>query len=113
MLDCIFCKIVNKEIPTDIVFENENALVFDDIHPQAKVHMQVIPKKHLVSVAKTKDEDKDILADCLLACKKAAEIKNIAESGYKIITNNGENGGQFVKHIHFHVLGGEKLKMKV
>ena len=90
MSDCIFCKIANKEIPTQAVYEDDMVIAFNDLEPQAPVHVLVIPKKHIASLLATK--------------------LNIAETGFRIVANTGEEGGQTVQHLHFHLLGGRSMQ---
>ena len=107
MSDCIFCKIANKEINSEYVYENDNVIAFKDIEPIAPVHDLVIPKIHCNSL--NEFDDKDMLYSIFNAVKEVAKIEGISEEGYRVINNVGENGGQAVKHIHFHVIGGRKL----
>ena len=113
MDDCIFCKIVRGEIPSTRVAENERAIAFDDISPKAPIHVLVAPMQHIAALHDANRDDRDLLADCLLLCNEVARVKGIAESGYRIIVNDGPNGGQEVAHLHFHVLGGRKLRFEV
>ncbi|PYI51768.1 histidine triad nucleotide-binding protein [Paenibacillus flagellatus] len=108
-MDCIFCKIVNGDIPSQKVFENDRVLAFRDIQPAAPTHVLVIPKKHIASMNEAQDEDAELLGELLLTAKKVAAELGIAESGYRLVNNVGPNGGQVVYHIHVHILGGEKL----
>lgn len=104
MSDCIFCKIVNKEIPKEFILEDQNILAFDDINPKAPVHIMLIPKKHIVSVKNLGDENSGV-AECLvLGAKKIAELKKL--DGYKLVFNVGRPGGQVIDHLHLHLLGG-------
>lgn len=105
-MDCIFCKIVNKEIPKEFVYEDDEVLAFDDIHPKAPTHILVIPREHLASIARAEDEHSGMLAKVLLTAKKIAEKKKL--SGYKLVFNVGRDGGQVIDHVHLHVLGGWK-----
>ena len=107
-MDCIFCKIVNKEIPSKIIYEDEKILMFNDINPEAPIHFLVIPKKHIESAEKITPENSEIISYIFI---KIAEItkKLGLENGFRIVNNCGDDGGQTVKHIHFHVLGGRKL----
>lgn len=107
MSECIFCKIINGEIPSKKVYEDENVFAFSDIHPQAKYHILFVPKKHISGV--TELNDKDTLNNIYSAIKKTAKELGIDNSGYRICTNNGSDAGQTVSHLHFHVLGGERL----
>ena len=107
--NCIFCKIIAKEIPAQIVYENEHVLAFDDLNPQAPCHVLVIPKKHITSGNDMTPEDRECLGAMLLAGSKVAQIKGIADDGYRFVMNTGQDGGQSVYHIHLHVLGGRAL----
>lgn len=104
---CLFCKIVNKEIPANVILEDEDFLAFHDINPKAPVHILVIPKVHVDSFSEVNAET---MAKMTPFIHKLTKELKIDESGYRVITNIGENGGQEVKHLHFHVLGGAKLK---
>jgi histidine triad (HIT) family protein len=106
-MDCIFCKIVNKEIPSSIVYEDDKVLAFNDIAPQAPVHILVVPRIHVKTVAEL--EDMDVVRDLYLVMKKLAEEKGIAKTGYRIVVNHGKDAGQAVPHLHFHLLGGRPL----
>ena len=103
---CIFCKIVNKEIPSNIVLEDNNFLAFHDINPTRKVHVLVIPKSHYDSFEETPS---DIMSDLSSFIKKVTKELKIVKSGYRMITNIGNDGGQEVPHLHFHLIGGEKV----
>lgn len=105
----IFTKIINREIPSDIVFENDKVIAFKDINPQAPVHILVVPKKEIATINDIKEEDKELIGEIYLAIGKIAAQLGIAEEGYRVIANCNEYGGQEVFHIHFHLLGGEKL----
>lgn len=112
-MDCIFCKIINKEIPSKIVYEDNDVLAFEDIAPQAPVHIVVIPKKHIAKITEIEKEDETLIGKIYSVINKIAREKQIAEEGFRVIINCGENGGQEVKHIHFHLLGGKKLSGKI
>ncbi len=101
--DCIFCKIVKKEIPSNLVYENENCIAFNDIKPASPTHILVIPKKHYKNLWEV--EDKDVLGDLLLTAKEVAKKAGL-QDGFRTVINTGDNGGQTVYHIHVHVLGG-------
>lgn len=105
--NCIFCKIVNNEIPSNKVAENDNFLAFHDINPKAPVHVLVIPKEHTQSFHTANDE---ILKGLSAFTKEVAEKLGVDKSGYRVITNIGEDGGQEVPHLHLHLLGGGKLR---
>ena len=108
MSDCIFCKIANKEIKSDIVYEDDRVVAFNDINPHAPVHVLVIPKKHIVGVAEARDEDAELIGHLQLVAAKLAEEKGVAE-GYRIVVNSGPLAGQSVMHLHYHLLGGRRL----
>ena len=110
MKDCLFCNIINKSVPAKIVFENDRVLAFEDIEPQAPVHVLIIPKKHITSINEIEFEDKEVCGEILLAAKKIAKDLKINDSGYRAIFNTNEDGGQTVFHIHMHLIGGRKLK---
>lgn len=108
-MDCLFCKIAQKEIPADIVFEDDSMLAFRDIHPQAPVHMLVIPKKHISTLNDLTEEDKAICGHLVWTAKNLAAEQDIDEAGYRLIMNCNHEGGQTVFHIHMHLLGGRQL----
>lgn len=103
---CIFCKIVKKELPSKIVLEDDSFLAFYDINPTRKVHVLVIPKEHYVSF---EDAPSEIMVNLSDFIKKVTKELNISKSGYRVITNIGIDGGQEVPHLHFHIIGGEKV----
>ncbi|MEZ4239700.1 MAG: histidine triad nucleotide-binding protein [Myxococcota bacterium] len=105
----IFQRIIDREIPADIVYEDDRALAFRDITPQAPVHVLVIPKKPLVRLASATDDDTALLGHLLTVARKVAEQEGIAAGGYRVVTNSGDDGGQSVDHLHLHVLGGRRL----
>lgn len=111
MADCIFCKIAGKEIPSTLVYEDETVVAFKDLEPQAPVHVLVIPKKHIESILALMDADKalvgHILADVI---PQLARELGVAEKGFRVVANTGEEGGQSVKHLHFHLLGGRSMQ---
>jgi histidine triad (HIT) family protein len=109
MDECIFCKIVNKEIPAKVVFEDDWILAFDDINPQAPIHVLLIPKEHFASLNDIPEEKKDLIAHILFKARQVALEKGIKESGYRIVLNTARDSGQDVFHIHFHVLGGRHM----
>lgn len=106
---CIFCKIAGKEIPSKIVYEDEEVLAFEDIDPQAPVHLVIIPKKHIPTILELEEEEKELIGHLHLIIKKLAREKSIAEKGFRIVSNCKEYGGQAVFHLHFHLLGGRKM----
>lgn len=109
MKDCIFCKIINKEIPSEKVYEDENILAFEDINPKAPVHILLIPKLHFASLNEIPEEKKGLIGNLLIAAKKIAVKKKIDKKGYRIVLNTGKESGQEVSHIHFHLLGGRQM----
>ncbi len=108
-MDCIFCKIANKEIPSTIVYEDEDIIAFNDVNPEAPVHILVIPKKHISSLNAAAAEDERLLGRILLTIQQIAAEQGIAEAGYRVVNNCGEMGGQTVQHMHFHLLGGREM----
>ena len=105
----VFDKILAKEIPADIVFEDDRALAFRDIQPQAPVHVLVIPKERIARVGDAGSEQAGLLGHLLWVCGEVARSEGIADAGYRVVTNHGDHGGQSVDHLHFHVLGGRAL----
>ena len=110
MEECIFCKIIKGEIPSEKVYEDDMVLSFKDIEPCAPVHVLIIPKKHIRSINDLTEEDSNIIAHIYLVAKKIAHELDLEEKGYRIVTNCGEEAGQTVPHIHFHLLGGRSFK---
>lgn len=108
-MDCIFCKIVSGEIPSTKVFENDKVLAFRDLNPVAPVHVLVIPKKHIGSVNDITDENVEYISEIFKVIPEIARQEGIVESGYRIVSNNGDDAGQTVHHLHFHILGGRKF----
>lgn len=111
-MDCIFCKIVAGNIPSTKVYEDESILAFRDINPEAPVHILVIPKCHISSANEITEENSSVIAHIFECIPKIATAEGL-EKGYRIITNIGEDGGQSVHHMHFHILGGKKLPLKL
>ena len=112
-MSTIFKKIIDKEIPSNIVYEDDDFLAFHDINPAAKVHVLVIPKKEIRNLDAATEEDLELLGKLQLTVAKVARILGINEDGYRVVTNINKNGGQEVYHIHYHILGGEPMGMKV
>ena len=112
MSDCLFCKIISGEIPGKPVFENDRVYAFRDINPQAPVHVLVVPKEHIDSANEVTAENMDSVAACFRAIPAIAAAEGLTE-GYRVINNCGEDGGQTVMHLHFHLLGGVKLGEKM
>ena len=107
--NCLFCRIVSREIPADIVHETENTLAFRDIAPQAPVHVLVIPKEHVESLATIPDDSKALLGQLMAAVRDIAHIEGLKDSGFRTVLNTGPDGGQEVMHLHAHILGGREL----
>ena len=113
MEDCLFCKIIKGEIPSTKVYEDDEILAFNDINPAAPIHILVIPKKHIASLAHMEKEDEAIVGKIYGVINKIAEEKGFKESGYRVIVNCGKDAGQEVMHLHFHILAGKKLGEKM
>lgn len=113
MENCLFCKIIAGEIPSNKVYEDEQVFAFHDINPNAPVHVLVIPKAHIPSIAAVNAENIETVSKVLLAIPKIASMLGLDEGGYRVITNCGEDAGQTVHHLHFHILGGKKLPVSL
>ena len=111
MEDCVFCKIIKGEIPSNKVYEDDDILAFKDIKPAAPIHILVIPKKHVKSLNEI--DDAQLISKIMFAVKNIAKELGFANEGYRVINNCGENGGQAVPHLHFHILAGTKLGKKI
>ncbi len=109
MAECIFCRIVEGAFPTKKIHEDDQVIAFDDINPQAQVHVLVIPKRHVVSLDDTQDSDAALLGQLMVVCAKMARERGIVESGYRVVANTGREAGQTVFHLHLHVLGGRSF----
>lgn len=109
-MDCLFCKIAGGEIPSKKIYEDDLVYAFYDIEPQSPVHFLVIPKKHISSADCINEENCNIVGHIFKVVAKIAKDLNISEDGYRVVTNVGENGGQTVKHLHYHILGGRSLQ---
>lgn len=106
-MDCLFCKIINGEIPSDKVYENDRVYAFRDIAPQAPIHVVIVPKMHIASANDITADNASVVADIYEAIPEIAKSLGLSESGYRIVNNCGKDAGQTVFHIHFHLLGGE------
>jgi histidine triad (HIT) family protein len=106
---CIFCRIVAGEVPSDIVYQDADFLAFRDISPQAPTHVLIIPKTHIVSLAKLTGEQQELAGRLIILAKNLAEKEGIAKRGYRLVINSGPEGGQAVPHIHLHLVGGRRL----
>jgi histidine triad (HIT) family protein len=108
-MDCLFCKIVEKKIPAKTVYEDENVLAFEDINPQAPVHILVIPKKHVSTSLDLNSDNSEVMGHLYLAANKIAQEKGVAERGFRIVMNCNKEAGQTVFHLHLHLLAGRAL----
>lgn len=107
---CVFCRIVRKELPARVVYEDERVLAFEDIRPRAPVHVLVIPKAHFASLNDAPQGSAALLGELLLRAREVARAKGVGETGFRIVLNTGRDSGQEVPHIHFHVIGGRPLR---
>lgn len=112
-MDCIFCKIIAGEIPSQKVYEDETVYAFKDINPMAPVHVLIVPKQHIASVNEVTSENSAVIAYIYEVASQLAKELGVAEDGYRIVTNCGKNAGQTVFHLHFHLLGGTPLKIEM
>jgi len=108
--ETIFSKIINKELPSEIVFENDNVIAIQDIAPKAPVHLLIMPKKPIRDIQSAEPGDLELIGECIAVAQQLAKEYNI-EDGYRLLTNNGPSAGQSVFHLHFHLLGGRPLGM--
>jgi len=109
MENCLFCKIISGEIPSQKVYEDENCFAFKDVSPKAPIHILLVPKIHVANIHSISDENGNIAANLFSAISKIVKEQNLAQDGYRLVTNCGENGGQTVFHLHIHILGGAKM----
>lgn len=109
MLDCIFCRIATHEVAATIVYEDDTVIAFEDIDPQAPVHVLIVPKKHIGSLIDLKESEMELFQQMLLTAKTVAMDKDIAYSGFRLVFNCNPDGGQTVYHVHGHLLGGRKM----
>jgi len=108
-MDCIFCQIVAGKVPSNIVYQDEEVIAFNDINPQAPIHLLIIPKKHIPSLAHLPEEQSPIIGNMTNIANQLAKGEGISESGYRLVITCGKEGGQLVPHLHMHLLGGRKL----
>jgi len=108
MSDCLFCRIIAGEIPSEKVYEDDSVFAFRDINPQAPTHILVVPREHVGSVGELNAENAHLAAECLTAAAKIAAQEGLT-NGFRVVSNCGDDAGQTVKHLHFHILGGRKL----
>lgn len=107
---CVFCKLAKGLVKADIVFQDDAIIAFKDIHPQAPVHVLVIPRRHITALWEVDDTHINLLGRIILACNEVANTLGVGDTGYRIVANTGSDAGQSVDHVHFHVLGGRKLQ---
>ncbi len=110
--DCIFCKIAGGEVPSELLYEDEDVVVFPDINPLTPVHLLVVTKKHIPSLADMSEEDTPLIGKMIRAVKQVAKEQGIAEKGYRVTINSGADAGQIVPHLHMHLMGGRHLDWK-
>ena len=108
MTDCLFCRIVARQSAADIEYEDDEVLAFKDIYPKAPVHLLIVPKRHIASLASAEPADAMVLGRCLLVARHLGEITGFAERGYRVAVNCGPEGGQVVYHVHFHFMAGRR-----
>jgi histidine triad (HIT) family protein len=108
--NCLFCRIARGELGTELVAESEHAVAFRDLHPQAPVHVLVVPRRHFAALRSVSGDDSPIVADVLALAARVAAEQGLLDGGYRVITNDGPDAGQTVPHLHFHVLGGTQLQ---
>jgi histidine triad (HIT) family protein len=111
--ECIFCRIVAGEVPSDVVYQDEDFLAFRDISPQAPTHMLIIPKTHITSSAELTEGQQELAGRLIILAKNLAEKAGIAKMGYRLVINCGPDGGQVVPHLHLHLIGGKRLEDKL
>ena len=109
-MDCIFCEIVRGNVPSDKVYEDELVVAFRDIRPEAPVHVLIAPREHLAGIADAEERHAGLLGRLLLAAKGIARSEGVADAGFRLVVNQGDDGGQAVQHLHLHLLGGRKLR---
>lgn len=110
MNPCLFCRIAQREVPSNIVYEDDQVVAFEDINPQAPFHVLIVPRRHAQSVQELEQTDRPLLGHLMLTGAKLARDKGVADSGYRLVVNTGAHGGQTVFHLHLHVLGGRPMR---
>ena len=108
MIDCLFCRIVARQSPADITYEDDGVLAFKDIYPKAPVHHLIVPKRHIASLMEATDQDAAVLGRCLLVARRLAETTGYVEKGFRLGINTGPEGGQVVYHVHVHFTAGRR-----
>ena len=112
METCLFCKIVKRELSAKIVYEDDDSVAFEDIHPKAPVHILIVPRRHLATLLDASQSDDRLLGHLLLVANNVARQKGIAERGFRLVLNCNSEGGQVVFHLHLHLLGGQRLSWR-
>ncbi|MBA7467006.1 Purine nucleoside phosphoramidase [subsurface metagenome] len=112
-MDCIFCQIVAGKIPAEVLYQDEEIIAFRDINPQAPIHLVIIPKRHIPSLALLSEADLPLIGRMVKIANQLAKEEGVSDSGYRLVINCGEEGGQLVPHLHMHLLGGHKLSDKL
>ena len=110
-MDCLFCQIARHQQKADVVYENEELIVFKDINPKALVHLLIVSKKHIKSINELVEKDKDLVSQIIFLAKELAKKQGIAERGYRLTFNVGQGGGQLIDHLHLHLMGGGEIKL--
>ncbi|MBI4686370.1 MAG: histidine triad nucleotide-binding protein [Nitrospirae bacterium] len=108
-MDCIFCKIIDKKIPSKMVYEDESVYAFEDIHPQAPIHILIVPKKHIDTILEAKAEDNELVGQMFQTANKIADERGVAQRGFRLVLNCNSEAGQSVYHIHLHLLAGRAM----
>lgn len=108
-MECLFCNIANKDMSSEIVYEDDKFFAFKDINPVSPVHVLIVPRKHIETVEHIEPEDRELVGELFITAKKIAKLQGVQESGYRLIFNVGKNAGQTVDHLHLHLIGGKKL----
>lgn len=108
-MNCLFCRIINGQVPANIIYQDEDIIAFDDIYPKAPQHKLIIPRKHIATINDLSGEDIDLMGKMTLVAQKLAKDLNIAESGYRVSINCNKDGGQMVYHLHMHLMGGKPI----
>ena len=112
-MDCVFCQIIAGKIPSDLLYQDEEVVAFRDINPMTPIHLLIVSKKHIPSLAQLPEAETPLVGHMAKIANRLAREEGIAESGYRIVINCGEQGGQVVPHLHMHLLGGEELLVKL
>lgn len=113
MEECIFCKIINRQAPAEIIYETDDVIAFYGLHSFTRAHVLVVPKKHIVNIMDLKPEDAKVIANIHFAIQELAKKLEVDESGFRVITNTNKEGGQDVFHMHYHLVGGRQLKWDI